>query len=467
MNFAAFGALAKRSGAIFLRRSFKHDAVYKLVLQHYIDYLVAQRVPLSWSIEGTRSRTGMLMPPKLGLIQWVLDAYRRVSCDDVLLVPVAISFDQIAEIDDYVAMQRGLPKRKESLKWFVDYVAGMRVPHGRIFVRFAEPVGLADNVDVSASLLHGESAQIQVQKLAFAVCNRIQRVKPITPIDLLALILLAANGRPLELKQIQDHLLAALAVINDRGLPTAERLDGNDRDGLQAHLSAMIATGLVGELRESATPAYVTTPGQQLAAAYYRNTIAHYFLNGAVAEVALASVSDAPCEQAFWANVMRLRDLLKFDFFFEKKDSFRTDIARLMDHRYPDWRSRANKSFNARPPLFGHSILRSFFATYHIVAALLVARDGASIPAQDRDTMARACLRLGEEILIRGQLSTATALSLPLLENAIRLADYRQLLQGTAEQLRAARAEFATEVERANAALSQLQEAYDIGFKAG
>ena len=67
MAFAGFSALARHSGAIFLRRSFRDDEIYKLVLRHFIDYLVQKRVPLSWSIEGTRSRTGKLMPPKLGL----------------------------------------------------------------------------------------------------------------------------------------------------------------------------------------------------------------------------------------------------------------------------------------------------------------------------------------------------------------------------------------------------------------
>ena len=85
-------------------------------------------------------RAKVLLPPRLGLIQWVVDSYRRASCDDALLVPVSISFDQIAEVDDYVAMQQGTPKRKESLSWFVAYISGMKAKNGRIYLRFAEPV---------------------------------------------------------------------------------------------------------------------------------------------------------------------------------------------------------------------------------------------------------------------------------------------------------------------------------------
>jgi len=121
MNFLGFGALARRVGAIFLRRTFHEDPVYKLVFRRYIDYLISHKAPLSWSIEGTRSRTGKLSPPKLGILNWVVESCHREDIKDVLLVPVSIAFDRIAEIDDYVAIQTGQPKRKESLRWFIDY----------------------------------------------------------------------------------------------------------------------------------------------------------------------------------------------------------------------------------------------------------------------------------------------------------------------------------------------------------
>jgi len=35
MNFLGFGAMARRVGAIFLRRSFQEDPIYKLVFRHY------------------------------------------------------------------------------------------------------------------------------------------------------------------------------------------------------------------------------------------------------------------------------------------------------------------------------------------------------------------------------------------------------------------------------------------------
>ena len=172
MNFLGFGSLARRVGAIFLRRSFQDDPIYKLVFRHYIGFLISNRLPLTWSIEGTRSRTGKLSPPKLGILNWVLEACEQEDMRDVKLVPVSIAFDRIAEIEDYVALQRGLPKRKESLRWFLNYIFGMKEPYGKIYVRYAQPVSLEDYLGEG---WHAEGPSLAT-RLAFEVCTRMEQV---------------------------------------------------------------------------------------------------------------------------------------------------------------------------------------------------------------------------------------------------------------------------------------------------
>ena len=460
MNFAGFGKLARNAGAIFLRRSFRDDAVYRLVLQHYIDYLVHQRVHLSWSIEGTRSRTGKLMPPKLGLIQWVLDAYRRASCDDVLLVPVAISFDQIPEIDDYVAMQRGLPKRRESLRWFVDYIRGMRSLHGRIYVRFAEPVALSDAVPVSASLT-GDGERAQVRKLAFEVSSRIEHAKPITATDLVTLVLLAANERGLDERQLREHAHDVIELIHQRKLPCAGDVAHAADRGLQATLAALVETGLLRCFDKGTAPVYTIAPGRHIAAAYYRNTIVNYFLTSALAELALAASDRDTGEDSFRRALLGLRDLFKFEFFFRTTDAFLDDALTYLADRYPSWNTTMRDSFEARPPLFGHGLLRSFVETYRVLARVLLDRAGRTVSPADREALRQTCLARGEEMLVRRQIGSETALSGPLIDNAIRLAEHRELLAGDARQLVARREAFDAETASVADAVNALQERYD------
>src|SRR5262245_6884050 len=110
MNFLGLGTLMKKSGAIFIRRSFQDNAVYKAVFRCYIDYLGEKHFPLLWAMEGTRSRTGKLMPLRYGMINYVVSAYVRDNSPDLVLMPIAVTYDQVPEVGDYDALQAGAKK---------------------------------------------------------------------------------------------------------------------------------------------------------------------------------------------------------------------------------------------------------------------------------------------------------------------------------------------------------------------
>ena len=461
MNFLGLGTLIRHSGAIFLRRSFRDDEIYKLVLMFFIDYLAAKRVPLTWSIEGTRSRTGKLLPPKMGLVHWFMDAYRRAAIDDALFVPVAISFDQIPEMDDYIAMQHGLPKRRESLRWFVEYIAGMKSKFGRVYVRFAEPISLSEVGAGMDSTEVADSRDTQVQKLCFEICTRIEHAMPVTLTDLVTLVLLAANGRALDAGQIWTQAQEVCQLIERRSLPAVGELRAFNPDELQAKLLSLTRNGLLHGYAKGAIPVYRIRPGKQLAAAYYRNTIIHYFLSGAMAEVALAATRFDPTGRSFRAAVLQLRDLFKFEFSFRHKAAFAEDALDFLNYRYPNWR-RTLSAFSAGPrPLFGQGILRSFVEAYWVLAQLLVSRGTESIAADEEAVLIEACLGRGEEMLLRGEISTEAALSKPLFETALRLVGHRRLLAGTGHGVARRRAAFAAEVQETLDAINRLQAIYD------
>lgn len=462
MNFMGFGPLVRHSGAIFLRRSFHDDEIYKLVLRHFIDYLASRRVPLSWSIEGTRSRTGKLLPPKLGLIHWFVDAYRRASIEDAVFVPVAISFDQIPEMDDYIAMQHGLPKRKESLRWFIDYIAGMKPNYGKAHVRFAEPISLSESFSASEVVL-GEEGQpgTQVQKLAFEVCNRIEHVVPISLTDLVTLVLLAANGRALDAGQVCRQALDIAGLIERGALPTIADLQIRNANELERELQLLADSGLLERYAQGAAPVYVISPGRQLAAAYYRNTIVHYFLSSAMAEVALAMAGRRVSEGSVRDAILGLRDLFKFEFFFKSKEAFAADAIDFLDFRYPGWRVCRDAFPPGPPPMFGPGILRSFTEAYSVLAQLLVSRGRKPVLTSDEQALIKGCLARGREMLLRKEISTETALSQPLFATALRLARYRGLLDSQDPAIRRRREQFAAEVQQALFAINRLQDNYD------
>jgi glycerol-3-phosphate O-acyltransferase len=69
LDFWPFGDLARRTGLVFIRRDVRDDPVYRFALRRYLSYLVCKRADFGWSIEGGRTRTGKLRPPRYGLLR--------------------------------------------------------------------------------------------------------------------------------------------------------------------------------------------------------------------------------------------------------------------------------------------------------------------------------------------------------------------------------------------------------------
>ena len=470
MNFLGFGALARRVGAIFLRRSFQEDPIYKLVFKSYIDHLIRHKVPLSWSIEGTRSRTGKLSPPKLGILNWVVEACEREQEKEVLLVPVSIAFDRIAEIDDYVAIQTGQPKRKESLRWFLDYIFGMRTPHGKVYIRYGEPVALGQDTALSPGML-GEDADPQrgqVTRMAFEVCRRIEQITPIKSADVLTMVLLGANQRALTSVEIFRQASEIAAVVAARGLPAASGFKLDSQEEVGAAVLALQGSGLVKVYDKADVPVYYIPQGKRLAAAYYRNTITHHFLRTAMGEIGLAMCAldiAVPSEDTLRVHVMNLRDLYKFEFFYKPTEAFWADALRETNERYGDWgsgRVSVEKLLREHPPRFGHAILRSITECYLVTAVALEERGGT--PIVNRKKFTGQLLAQGEQMLLRRTITCEAVVSQDLFTNALRLAEHLHLLEGRAEELERARTAFAQRVISALSAINLLQRSYDAAW---
>ena len=462
MNFFPVGQLVRRAGVFFIRRTFKDDDVYKHVLSHYIDYLIEKRFPLEWYIEGGRSRSGKLLPPRYGLLANVVDAYRRGKSDDVYLVPVSIAYDQIQGLGSYVDEQRGGEKQAESFGWFVGMVRQMRRRYGRIHLAFGDPVSLRQQLgDAGTELAPGE--RYDLEKLAFEVCVRINRVTPITPTSLVTLALLGTTGQALTVEGTRRSLENLLENVRLRGLPSTADLEHLKEDtGVAATLDALVENDVVTRFDEGLEPVFGIADDQQLSAAYYRNTIVHFFVSGAIAELALLHAIEGDRNDVlprFWDEVMRLRDLLKFEFFFPEKDAFREEIRATVELNHRAWEKRIAEyeldpedMIRRARPYLAHRILRPFLESYRVVADQL-ANLSPETPFDEKRFL-KDCLGLGRQYELQQRIHAADSVSKALFQTALRLAANRDLLEASPEEgepaarerLAQARREFADEV---------------------
>lgn len=452
MNFFPQGPIARRAGIFFIRRSFKNDEVYKFVLRSYIDFLIEKRFPLQWFIEGGRSRSGKLLPPRYGLLSYVVDSYLRGKSEDVILIPVSVAYDQISEVGDYAAEQRGAPKESEGIGWLYRFLKGLGRRYGSIDLRFGEPLSLREALGTPTGA--AVQNELVVPKLAFEVCSRINRVTPVTPISLAMLALLGAGDRAMSLAEIHRALADLTRYVTRRGLPTSEKLRFETEEGARATLDLLVDSGVLDRFDEGPELIYSIADDQHLAAAYYRNTVIHFLTVAAIGELALlraTEVADGEGSAAFWEEALRLRDLLKFDFFFADKERFRDELREELSIHSTRWETRLASSDETREflesirPFHAHRTLRAFLEAYSIVASRLVVLGDEAV--SDELDLVRDCLVWGKQYLRQRRIRSAESVSKTLLHNGVRLAENRDLLWGSGKKMSDLRFRLARELQ--------------------
>ncbi len=451
LSFWPLGAIWRRMGGIFLRRG-QAGAVYRFALREYLGELVQRRRPLRWFIEGARSRTGKLAPPKLGLLAYVVDAYLEGRVDDLMLVPVSVSYDQLHEVQEFAGEARGAAKQVESLGWLLRYIRAQRGRFGTIYVRFGEPVSVRASLGPPQPGRPRDAAshELDLNKLAFDVCFRINEATPITGSALVAVVLLSAHGQPLPLASIRVALAGYLAFARRRGIPLTPDAAVDDPRVLESTLQSLEAQGVVVRSAGADADRFSVAPDAHLQMAYYRNSIVHFFLPGAIAELALLTAAKArPAEREarLSKEALALRDLLKFEFFFEDRDEFLATLAGELAHLDSDWHDRLAAGedgvlvlLNSAETLSSDMMLRAFLESYLVVADELASLGDRPL-GPEAPFLAR-CAARGADYVSDHSIRSPEALSRHLFATGRRLAVHRGLGEGDRD-LAARRAAFA------------------------
>jgi glycerol-3-phosphate O-acyltransferase len=488
MAFGPMGALMRRAGVIFIRRSTSDDPLYKYVLREYVGYVLEKRFNLSWSIEGTRSRTGKALPPRLGLLSYAADVYLSGRVDDIVLLPVSITFDQLHEISEYADYAKGGTKKPEGFGWLYGFIKAQGARrYGKIYVRFDEPLLMSSSLGPVGGVVARNPAgadpagrRLALQKTAFEVAWRINQGMPVTATALVTTVLLAMQGAGLTFGQIRLGLADGMDYLESRSVPrtaSARALTGvSGSTAVRATLDALVAGGVVSFVGEGRDPVWLIGPEHQLAATFYRNSLIHFLLDTALCELAVlragesafdpvaVSVSDAgsapdPVE-AFWDEIARLRDLLKFEFYFKERDEHRRQVAAEMARHDPSWEARlrsgpaaADELLAGMRPLVSHVVVRPFVEAYRLVADVLV---HDSRPVTDDSDVVRGALGLGRQYVAQHRLRSSESVSALLFQTALQLARNRGLLEG--EDLAARRAAFLAELRDLVRRLDRIEE---------
>jgi glycerol-3-phosphate O-acyltransferase len=428
MSFWPIGPLGKRAGLIFIRRSFGDDQVYKLAVREYFGHLVAKRFNLEWYIEGGRSRTGKLRPPRYGLLHYLVRALEDGHGEDVTLVPVSITYEQLQEVGAMAAEQGGGAKPAEGIAWLAGYLRAQRRNVGAVRVRFGVPLSLTQ------ALADAGPGSAQLEKVAFRICVGINRVTPVTASSLVTFALLSVRDRALTLEQVREVIAPLLDHLDAREIP-GPAADLRDASAVNDSLAALVDSGVVGVYADGSEPVWSIAHNQQHVAAFYRNGMLHHVLNRAIMELVMLDLATTPPAgdgtDAAWQKALALRDLLKFDFFFARKTRFAeqiSDEARRLGWDGSSAPGEARKRLAAAPVLMAHGVLRPFVDAQYVAARRLASRGDE--PLADKERFMHECLTHGRQLLLQDRIHGADSVSRELFATALQLAANHGLIEG-------------------------------------
>jgi glycerol-3-phosphate O-acyltransferase len=446
MNFPGLGQLLHRSGAIFIKRSFQDNELYKITLRHYIGYLMEKRFPMNWAFEGTRSRMGKLMPPRYGLLKYVLEACHTTDARNIHIIPISISYDLIRDVEEYATEQTGRGKGAESLRWFIGYIRSLAKPMGKVYMDIGEPV-------VLPNAPHPDD-KLALSKIAFEVAVEANHVTPFTFPSLVTMSLLGAAPRALTEAEVIADLDILLDWAEARQLRISRDFDRAYADQMEGLLGIMIDEGMVTRYDEGSEVVYAIEQEQHAVASYYRNTIIHFFVNKAIVELALLKTSETEgsgAVEVFWAEVDKLRDLFKFEFFYAPTEEFHQQIRGELARYARNWEELLQQGPSGFMQLqsnmlllVSHVTLLTYAEAYSIVADMLAQMDPSE--SLDKEECVGRALKLGHQAYLQRRISSPSSIGKLLFKNGFQMAQHRQLTAGGGEEVASGRKALAREI---------------------
>jgi glycerol-3-phosphate O-acyltransferase len=208
-------------------------------------------------------------------------------------------------------------------------------------------------------------------------------------------------------------------------------------DGVRAALDALSNRHPVTCVDGGREPVWRIAPEDEHEAAFYRNTLIDAFLETSIVELALVYTARVEGDrlEAFWTQALRLRDLLKFDFFFADSAAFREHLAEEMSWQddgeaaVAGGSAKIDELLRAKRPLIAGAMLRPFFEAYEIVADVL--RDA---PAEiDEKELTKRALGVGNQYVAQNRVRSNESVSALLFATARQVVADQNLLTPAAD----------------------------------
>ncbi len=435
MAFTGLKQLGKQVGMIYIRRNIKDNPVYKATLKHFVSSLIAEGNHFTWMIEGTRSRTGKILWPKMGILKYFMEG-EQDSGREIKYIPVSVVYDLIPDVKEMTLEGQGKEKKPESLAWFFNYIRKLGDNFGRVAIRFGESVDVKAHQSAIIPDREEDSYEDKyaLPRFAFELVYRASQINPVTTVSLVCNALL--SNFALAKREIEGHVYELMHFIEkrkkdvllDRGKPIGE--------SVQTALNLLLQAGIVQKNQSGLQARYLINESEYLPANYYANMAAGHLYHRAFIELALVKVANDQSQDRllhFWKEIMVLRDLFKFEFFYSNKAEFSDEVEEELNEFDPKWRDLLSDPQGNIPALLerqrasiAEALLLTYLEGYRVVMNTLLNWDSKRDFSEE--AFMEVCVFIGKEMHWQGQIRRLESLSKPFLINGLRFAKNRQLI---------------------------------------
>lgn len=276
--------LIKSMGAFFVRRN-SRNALYRRVLERYVNLATRAGVCQAVFLEGGLTRDGLLREPKQGFLDYILRDYHTSQDRDVVFVPVGLNYDRV--IEDVSLVRKLDANADKKSVWFVlktSFRFGVKtllmhrkkrwLRFGYASVNFGNPLSMrhyCEQHGYDFSTMAQEDRFKQVETLSRTLMSEIAEVVPVVPVALMSEILVAQEGKPTSELELKAMASQRITKLQEMGAPI--NLSSNAREGvLNAALTMLEGRGFI-QINDS----LVQVKSESLdILKYYANSIAQW-----------------------------------------------------------------------------------------------------------------------------------------------------------------------------------------------
>ncbi|MFZ7174613.1 glycerol-3-phosphate 1-O-acyltransferase PlsB [[Pasteurella] aerogenes] len=283
LNFWPVGAMFRRGGAFFIRRTFKGNRLYSTIFREYLAELFHRGYSVEYFIEGGRSRTGRLLAPKTGMMSMTLQALQQRQTRPISVVPVYVGYEHVLEVDTYAKELRGAAKEKENVGLVLRVIKKLR-NLGQGYVNFGEPIVLSNYLNqhfpewkTSTDEERPSWFSPAVDAISNQVMVHINNAAAVNAMNLTGTALLSSRQRALSREQLLEQLASYQQFLQNAPYSTDIIVPQETPEAMLSHVLSLDRVGVLVE-KDNFGEIIRLERNSAVLMTYYRNNIQHLFV---------------------------------------------------------------------------------------------------------------------------------------------------------------------------------------------